>query len=194
MRLVACLAITLVLAGCASVPRLPEAMDWAERRATLQALSAWRMSGRVAVAVGGEGASAGLEWTEAGGVSDVRLSGPFGAGALRVTLGPQGMRVEDGRGAWVEGEQAEQLLADRLGTDVPLAALRYWVLGTPAPGLPFSETTGVGGMPRVFEQAGWQVSVDRWQAVSGNLLPARMTAEQGEARIKLAVSRWDLAP
>ena len=96
--------------------------------------------------------------------------------------------------AWVEGAQATQLLADRLGTDVPLAALRYWVLGTPAPGLPFNETAGANGLPRVFEQAGWQVSVDRWQAVSGNWLPVRMTAEQGEARIKLAVSRWNLAP
>lgn len=194
MRLVACLAITLALAGCAGVARQPQAVDQAVHRAALQELSEWRMTGRVAVVVSGEGASAGLEWHEAGGVSDLRLSGPFGAGALRVTLGPQGLRVEDGRGAWLEGEQAAQLLADRLGTDVPLAALRYWVLGTPAPDLPFSEAAGANGLPRVFEQAGWQVSVDRWQAVSGNWLPVRMTAEQGEARIKLAVSRWDLAP
>ena len=194
MRLAACLVITLALVGCTSVTREPQTVDRAERRAALQDLSEWRMTGRVAVAVGGEGVSAGLEWREARGVSDLRLSGPFGAGALRVTLGVQGMRVEDGRGAWVEGAQAEQLLADRLGTDVPLAALRYWVLGTPAPGLPFDEAASASGLPRVFEQAGWRVSVDRWQAVSGNWLPARMTAEQGTARIKLAVSRWDLTP
>lgn len=194
VRLAAWIAIALALAGCAAAPRQPDAVDWAARRSALQAMSDWRMTGRVAVAVGGDGASGSLEWHEAGGVSDLRISGPFGAGAMRVTLGPQGMRLEDSEGAWVEGAQAERLLAERLGTEVPLTSLRYWVLGTPAPGLPFTATAGGHGVPPAFEQAGWQVSVDRWYLVSGSLLPARLTAELAGARIKLAVNRWDLAP
>lgn len=194
VRPVACLVTLLVLAGCAGAPRLPETVDWEARRTALQAMSDWRMTGRVAVAVGGEGGSGSLEWHETGGVSDLRLSGPLGAGALHVTLGPQGMRLEDGTGAWVGGAQAEQLLADRLGTDVPLAALRYWVLGAPAPGLPFTDTTGGRGTPSAFAQSGWLVSVDRWQAVPGRLLPARVTAERDGTRVKLAISRWEFAP
>ena len=194
MRLAAWFAIALVLAGCAAVPRLPQAVDWAARRTALQAMSDWRMTGRVAVAVGADGASGSLDWHEAGGVSELRISGPFGAGAMRVTLGPQGMHLEDADGAWVEGAQAERLLADRLGTDVPLTSLRHWVLGAPAPGLPFTEIAGGDGVPPAFEQAGWQVSVDRWHLVSGHLLPVSLTAQLAGARLKLAVSRWDLAP
>lgn len=194
MRPVACLVLMLALAGCAGAPRQVEAVDWHARLAALQSVSDWRMTGRVAVAVGGEGGSGSLEWHETGGVSDLRIAGPFGAGALHVTLGPQGMRLEDGEGAWVEGAQAEQLLADRLGTEVPLEALRHWVLGAPAPGLPFRSLGGGGGAPPAFEQAGWRVSMDRWQDVLGNRLPARLTAERDGARIRLAVSRWNLSP
>ncbi len=194
MRLVVCLMMTAALAGCAGAARMTESVDWAARGAALQAVSDWRMTGRVAVAVGGEGGSGSLDWHEAGGVSDVRISGPFGSGALRVTLGPQGMRLEDGEGAWIEGAQAEQLLADRLGAEVPLWALRHWVLGAPAPGLPFRNLGARDGAPPAFEQAGWRVSMDRWQDVQGNRLPARLTAERDGARIRLAVSRWDLTP
>jgi len=194
MRLAAWFAIALVLAGCAAVPRPPKGVDWTARRTALQAMSEWRMTGRVAVAAGADGASGSLDWHEAGGVSELRISGPFGAGAMRVTLGPQGLRLEDADGARVEGAQAERLLADRLGTDVPLASLRHWVLGAPAPGLPFTETAGGNGVPPAFEQAGWRVSVDRWHLVAGRLLPARLTAELAGARLKLAVSRWDFAP
>lgn len=194
MRKVACLALLLALAGCAGAPRLPQTVDWQARQTTLGGLSDWRMTGRVAVAVDGEGGSGSLEWHEAGGVSDLRIAGPFGTGALRVTLGPDGMRLEDGAGAGVEGAEAGQLLADRLGTEVPLAALRHWLLGAPAPGLPFKDATGGHGAPSAFAQAGWRVSVDRWQAVAGNLLPARLTAERDGARVKLVVSRWEFAP
>lgn len=194
MKLATCLAITLALSGCAAAPRLPQAVDWEQRRVSLQALSDWRMSGRVAVAVDDAGASASLQWSQEGETSDLTLSGPFGAGGLRVSLGPQGLRLQDGQGAWVEGSQAEEVLAGRLGAAVPLAALRYWVLGAPAPGSPFVEIPGADGWPVAFEQAGWQVNVDRWEAGPVGLLPARITARQGGARIRLVVSRWDIQP
>lgn len=194
MRRAACLVLVLALGACAGAPRLADGVDWAARRDTLEGVSDWRMSGRVAVAVRGEGASGNLEWHESGGVSDLRISGPFGAGALRVTLGPQGMRLEDGEGTWLEGEQAERLLAERLGAEVPLAALRHWVLGAPAPGVPFAGLPGSHGGSPGFNQAGWQVSVDRWQPAPGNVLPARLTLERDGTRIRLAVTRWELAP
>lgn len=194
MRPAVCMAIALALAGCATAPRSPESVDWAARQSALEAVPNWRMTGRVAVAVDGQGASGSLDWRQAGGTSELAISGPFGAGALRVTLGPQGMRLEDAAGTWVEGAEAERLLADRLGTAVPVASLRYWVLGVPAPGQPFAGAAGGAAVPGAFEQSGWQVSVERWHTVAGLLLPARLTAGLAGARIKLAVSRWDLAP
>jgi len=186
------LILMITLAGCAAQPRGPAPVDWPLRRAELVALDTWRMTGRVAVAVNDEGASASLDWRQAGETSRLALSGPFGTGALQVTLSPQGLSLEDGRGGHAEGEAARAVLAERLGLDVPLAALRYWVMGAPAPDLPFVETLGPDGRPASFEQAGWRVAIAHYAAAAGGLLPARLTAEREGARLKLAVSRWDL--
>lgn len=186
------LIVILALAGCAAQPRTPVPADWSSRRADLLALDAWRMTGRVAVAVDGEGASASIDWRQAGATSRLSLSGPFGAGALQVTLSPDGLRLEDGRGDYVEGEAARAILADRLGVDVPLGALRYWVMGMPAPDLAFVGAPGPDGRLLAFEQAGWQVAIDRLSPAGGGVLPARLTAEHEGARLKLAVSRWEV--
>lgn len=193
MRWTALLA-TLALAGCTAAPRLPDTGDWPGRRAELQALEAWRMSGRVAVSVDGQGASARLDWRQAGAASDLLLSGPFNSGALRVRLGPAGLLLEDGRGGRLEDEEARRFLADRLGTDLPLGALRYWMLGTPAPGEPYSEVIGPDGRPSAFDQAGWRVEIARYAPAPAGALPASLKAERGPARVKLVVSRWEIGP
>lgn len=182
--------VLLALAGCASAPPLQPATGLAERSERWAALENWRMTGRVALAVAGEGASANLDWRQAGATSDLALSGPLGMGALRAILDPAGLRLEDGSGAGLAGEEAASALAERLGMDLPLEALRFWVLGIPAPAMPYAELTdGTDG----FSQAGWRVEVDRYATVGGGLLPTRMVLWRADARLRLVVSRWELA-
>jgi outer membrane lipoprotein LolB len=191
MRVVA-FVLSLALAGCAAAPRQPGPVDWPVRQAELLAIDAWRMTGRVAVIVDGEGASASLDWRQAGENSDLALSGPLGVGALRAVLAPAGLSLEDGGGTRLMGAEAEAALAARLGTEIPLPALRYWLLGTPAPGMPAEVVSGADGRPAAFVQSGWQVEVGRYEPVAGGSLPTRLTLERGGARLKLAVSRWEL--
>jgi outer membrane lipoprotein LolB len=186
--------LILVLAGCASVPRPPETVDWSQRKVELMSLQSWRMTGSVAVSVHGEGASARVDWRQTGKTSDLALSGPLGVGALRAVLDPNGLSLEDGSGERLQGEEAQRVLAGRLGTEIPLAALRYWVLGVPAPDIPARETFGPDGRPTRIEQAGWLVAIDRYSATTLGGLPTRLTIGRDGARLKLAVSRWEGAP
>lgn len=188
------LVLMLVVAGCATAPRTPSPVDWTTRRAELLSLDAWRMTGRVAVSVDGEGASAGIDWRQAGETTDLAVSGPLGVGALRAVLDDTGLRLQDGRGAQLSGEGAERLLRERLGTSVPLRSLRYWLLGTPAPGTPFEAAPGPGGRPDSFRQEGWQVQITRFGPAPGGELPTRLTLERDGARLRLAVNRWELPP
>jgi outer membrane lipoprotein LolB len=190
----AAIILILAMAGCASAPRLPEPVDWSQRKAQLLSLQAWRMTGRVAVSVDGEGASASIDWRQAGTTSDLALSGPLGVGALRAVLDPSGLSLEDGSGNSVRGDDAARVLTERLGTEIPLAALRYWVLGVPAPGMPAEETAGPDGRLVRIEQAGWQVGIDRYSSTVTGGLPARLDVTRDGARLKLVVSRWEVGP
>jgi len=188
------LIATLALAGCATLTPLPGPVDWDQRRQELLELDHWRMTGRVAVTVDGEGATASIDWRQSGETADLAVSGPLGVGALRAVLDGSGLLLEDGSGARVEGKDAERLLAERLGTDIPIRSLRYWMLGIPAPGQPYAETRFPDGRPAILEQAGWQVQFGRFGPVPGGELPDRLSLVRDGARLKLAVARWNLAP
>jgi len=190
MRVVAAVAM-LALAGCASVPPAPVQADWTARRAQLAGLDDWRMTGRVAVIVDDRGASASIDWRQRGAASDVAVSGPLGVGALRVELdGQQGLRMEDSRGAHLEGQAARDLLAQKLGTEVPLRSLRYWLLGIPAPGQPVRLAEADGG----FVQDGWSVGIGALQADGALQLPVRLTLERDGVRLKVAADHWEVPP
>jgi outer membrane biogenesis lipoprotein LolB len=104
-----------------------------------------------------------------------------------------GLTLEDGRGEQFHGELAEALLHARLGAPVPLEHLRYWILGAPAPGEPFRPVSLPGAAP-AFSQSGWTVGIDRLEPAAGRDLPTRITVSRPDTRLKLVVTRWDVAP
>jgi len=192
VRALGLIGVVVLAAGCTVAPRLPPPPDWPARQAELLALESWRMTGRVAVVADGKGASASLDWRQDGATSDLALRGPFGAGGLRVLLLADSLVIEDGRGGRLAGVAARSFLAEQLGTELPLSALRYWLLGTPAPGEPASETLGEDGRLAAFEQSGWQVDLPRYEAFGADVLPVRLTASRGDVRVKLAVGAWEI--
>lgn len=190
------LAAGLLLAGgCAAVapPPPPSAAALEERRLALQASAAWRLAGRVAVTAGSEGGSAALDWRQAGERSELVLRGPFGAGSLRVALSGGSVELDDGTHR-LEGEPAREFLERQLGAPLPLAGLRYWVLGVPAPGAPYVEVTGPDGLPGQLDQQGWQVGFERYREVDGRQLPGRVTARTAGARVRLVISGFEFGP
>lgn len=192
MRPLAVLA-ALLLAGCAAAPTIPapEPVAPEARREALQAREAWALSGRVAVAAAGEGATASLDWRQAGESSELALRGPFGARALTVTVQGSQISLSDGEGR-LDGEDAHRYLEGQLGADLPVPQLRFWVLGVPAPQAPYEETVGPDGLPARLVQQGWVIAFERYRPADGLWLPSRITAEAGTTRVRLAVTRWEL--
>ena len=66
--------------------------------------------------------------------SNLALDGPLGIGGLRVELDGQEIGIETSRGEKLDGDAARAELERRLGFALPLAELRWWLLGIPAPG------------------------------------------------------------
>jgi outer membrane lipoprotein LolB len=129
-RLIGCIACSAVLAGCATTRPAtgpPAPAPWEQRLANLQQASTWQLQGRAAVALGKQGWQASLDWRQHAEASEVHLAGPFGAGALVLKLTAEGLSLN---GAPPSDAVAAQL-QDRLGFELPLDNLRYWLLGVP---------------------------------------------------------------
>jgi outer membrane lipoprotein LolB len=198
MRGVAAMAATVVLllsAGCRTLP--PGATvgpgaeaPWPEQRAALEKLDRYGLTGRVAVAAQGQGFSASLRYQQQPRRSKLALDGPLGIGGVRVDLEGEQISIATSRGEELDGQAARDELERRLGFQLPLTELRWWLLGIPAPGEASVNQDGNSGEIRDFTQNGWLVSINSRSPALGFALPQRLTAERGGARLKLLVERW----
>jgi outer membrane lipoprotein LolB len=205
------LACVALLAGCASraplvpasAPALSLAADWPARREQLLAFDAFTLTGRVAVAAGEQGFSAGLRWQQIGPQGAIMLEGPFGMGALAIETEADALRVTTGRGERFEGAAARTALEEQLGFALPLAALRYWVRGLPAPATASPGATPSDvveelvdtAAPRLqrLQQQGWNIEYTEYQAAPFDYQPRRLVAQNGSARVRLVIERWGAA-
>lgn len=193
---VAAAAVLAFASGCATLPPAPEMGDWPARRAALQALPDWTLDGRIAVAAGENGFSGGFDWAQHGERADIALSGPMGGARLRIHIEGGTIAVTDDRGNFYSGEEAERFVADRIGPGekLPVAQMRYWLVGAPAPDAAHEETLGDDERLAGLAQSGWQVRFERYATVGRLALPTRLEMTTQGLRLRVVVSDWRLPP
>ena len=168
-------------------------MPWEVRRPQLQAQAHFELKGRVAVAAGGEGFNANLHWTQEGTGSQLTLECPLGVGGAQVTASGDELSLVTARGERVDNAEAHAALESRLGFDPPLSALRYWVLGVPDPAQPATEALDQTQQRLAgLTQEGWRVDYQSYIAAGGGALPARLTLQRDNVRVRLLVDNWQL--
>lgn len=183
--------VLLLLAGCVTLPPPPSA-SWPERRSALQGLSGFSLRGRVAVAAGDSGFSAGLRWSQRGDAATVDLTAPLGVGAAHIEQSGSTIVFTSSKGVRLENEAASAALAREFGFEPPLASLRYWLLGAGDPALPAEETLDNEQRLARVVQDGWTVDYQDYRRTGGQWLPRRVTLRRETVRVRLLVQDWRL--
>ncbi|WP_334177640.1 lipoprotein insertase outer membrane protein LolB [Pseudoxanthomonas sp.] len=202
----------LSMAGCATrgpatdspVLSDPEALAAAQagqatRAAWLASRPDWSFAGRVAVNANGKGGSGRIDWQQAGADYLVALSAPVTRQSWRLSgdLQTGAGRLDGLEGGPREGRDADVLLREATGWDIPVASMAYWARGLADP------ATGTDGMDydatgrlRTLAQHGWRVDYLDWFPAEGAQppMPRRMEARREGATVKVAVDQWQLAP
>ena len=191
------LAMMVFLSACAFVPREELNTDFAERnwgirRSNIAAVQDFVLKGRVAEA-GIAGGRGDIDWTQSGDRIDLRISGPLGVGALAISGDRSGVEIRSKDGVVTTRDPASYM-QEKLGWSLPLANLRYWALGVPAPGLIEDQPREVllddVGRALRFEQFGWRVEYSEYQSVNSLTLPRRMTLASGSRTFRLVADQW----
>lgn len=189
-------ALALLLAGCRTTPPPAPVIGpgadapWPEQHAALERLDNYSLSGRVAVAANGQGFSGAMRYQQQPRHSDLALDGPLGMGGFRVALDGEELAISNSRGVHLDGAAAREELEKSLGFSLPIAELRWWLLGIPAPGEANIDADSSSGEIRGFEQGGWRISIETRAPALGFALPQRLIATHDGARLKLLVERW----
>jgi outer membrane lipoprotein LolB len=181
------LALLLLLGACQSPQR-----DLA--RDSREALDRWSLEGRLGYRSGNDGGSASFNWVQRNpGAGRIHFSGPMGFGSARLEWSPDHAQLEHG-GDTVRA-QSPSMLAWRLtGLILPVEQLRYWVRGLAAPEPAATQRHESDGRLKQLHQAGWQLTFERYQKVTGLALPHRIRAEQDDQRFTVLIQSWQPAP
>jgi outer membrane lipoprotein LolB len=183
--------LVLFIAGCATAPRpagVPASID-------LEHLDSWHARGRLGVSGPENGGSGSFDWQQRGDRTEVQIRGPVGVGSVRLHLrgdpaSPE-LKLETADGRKLEAAAAWDELEARLGASVPAGNLRYWILGLAAPGEHQWHEPAADGVV-TLEQGGWRIDYQRYSTEPGARVPVRMSASNGEARVRIVVDRWQL--
>lgn len=191
-RLPVILTSLLLLASCAAQPgrELPPLTDWETRQQLLVAIQDWAFTGRIGVSAGTEGFNGKLRWQQRHNGFSATISGPFGAGAVRLNGDDQHVTVIGEDNEVIELENPEVDLRDRYGWTIPVTSLRYWALGIPDPTSPATTEFGDDGQLAIIEQGNWRVSINQYRESGGQLMPRRITAVSGAAKVRLVIDHW----
>lgn len=189
----------VLLAGCGTLPELvpsgrpssESGATWRAHSLALSRLRAWTMQGALVLRSAGDVSRVGMRWRQTRDAYLVRFTGPLGVGLFEVEGSEAGVEARFADGRRARAESPEALLDREVGWSVPLAGLRYWIVGAPAldGAVSTMELDGQGRLARL-EQAGWTVIYERYGALDDLALPERIRFSSEAVEATVVVRRW----
>ena len=191
----------LCLAGCATTSRHPltPALPtgdlghrWEEHQKQVAKLTNWKAQGRLAVTQGNKGGNASFVWEQQGDFYQIKLWGPFGAGAVYLMGGPARVQARKTDGKTVYAKNPEDLIHKLTGWKVPVTGLRYWLVGLPASqSSPKGHTWDNEGLLLSLQQDGWQIDYEAYGIYRMASLPNKLHLKRGDIKVKFLVNSWE---
>ncbi|MBM7060188.1 lipoprotein localization protein LolB [Pseudomonas sp. UL073] len=188
--------LLVVLTGCAgltsreSVQGQGDPAQWKSHKQQTAALDAWQISGKVGIRAPKDSGSGTLFWLQRKDYFDIRLSGPLGRGAARLTGHSGAVTLEVANQGRYQADSPEALLEEQLGWRLPVSHLIWWVRGLPAPDSKSQLTLDTDSRLAHLEQDGWQVEYLSYAEQNGYWLPERLKLHGQDLDVTLVVKDW----
>lgn len=157
----------------------------------LYKLQQWSIQGHLAVQTGGEGWSATLHWDQDNQNYMLRFIAPLGQGTYQLSGDSGKVTLLTADNKVYQATDAESLLLDNLGWNVPLHGLKYWVRGVPEPGVATDNLLlDDKGRMTDLQQSGWHISISRYSEFGGKELPSKLFMQNDRFQLRLVVLDW----
>jgi len=186
-----CLLLLSACAAYAPVNDPARLQQWHLRQVAMQGLSIWQVDGRTAISSDQGSGKLALRWSQDGTHFDIRLMS---------FLGQQQARLEGINGGLtrllrpdqppVQADNEDALMQEALGWSLPLAGLRYWVLGMPQPDAGMRKSIDDQGRLIWLEQDGWHIDYTSYQTVDGFSLPRKLRLKHGDTSARMVIDSW----
>lgn len=187
----------LLLSGCSLFQTAPETLEgpgdpaaWNRHRDSLRPLESWQLEGKIGIKSPQESGSGTLFWLQRQDYFDLRLSGPLGRGAARLTGRPGKVVMEIAGEGQFAAESPEALLEARTGWRLPVTYLLWWIKGLPVPDRPGRLALNSAGQLAQLDQDGWHLEYSNYVPHNGYSLPERIRLEGPNLQVTLVIKDW----
>ncbi len=197
------LLLAFLMQGCASTVEIPltlaEPPEWQETISQLSAIDHWEFSGKIGVKVPERIDSAVINrWKQQDAQFIIDLSSAiFGLGATRIEGNPNYIVMTESGEDPITSYQPTKLIQQHIGWPLPIAQLRYWVKGIPAPIQSTKDQIKVlkfnnSGELSQLNQNGWQINYSKYTVLNNINLPKKVVLRQQQAKITVIINEWQL--
>ncbi|MBC9249607.1 lipoprotein localization factor LolB [Pseudomonas alcaligenes] len=189
-------SLLTLLAGCTgltsreAIEGQGDAQLWKAHKAQIASLDGWQISGKVGIRAPKDSGSGTLFWLQRQDYYDIRLSGPLGRGAARLTGREGKILLEVANQGRYEAESPEALLEEKLGWRLPVSHLQWWVRGLPAPGSRSTVTLDGNSQLARLRQDNWDVEYLSYVEQNGYSLPERIKLHGENLDVTLVIKDW----
>ena len=189
-------SLIALLAGCAGLTSKEalegqgNAQSWQAHKQRISSLDAWQINGKVGIRAPKDSGSGTLFWLQRQDYYDIRLSGPLGRGAARLTGRPGEILLEVANQGRYQAASPEQLLQDQLGLNLPVSHLLWWIRGLPSPDS--KSRLNLDGQSHLAQlsQDGWYVEYLSYAEQIGFRLPERIKLSGFDLQVTLVIKDW----
>lgn len=189
-------SLITLLAGCAGLTSREalegqgDAQSWQTHKQQISRLDAWQINGKVGIRAPKDSGSGTLFWLQRQDYYDIRLSGPLGRGAARLTGRPGAIQLEVANQGRYQAESPEQLLQDQLGLNLPVSHLLWWIRGLPSPDSKSRLNLDDQSRLAQLSQDGWNVEYLSYAEQNGYWLPERIKLSGFDLQVTLVIKDW----
>lgn len=122
------------------------------------------------------------------------LTNPLGNTVMELNVQPGLVQLTDDKGQRYVSDDAEKMIQEMTGMDIPLNNMRKWMLGLPAGAQDVSLTSDARLKKISLTQNGelWVVNYQMYDTKSRPALPNLLEIVHGDDRIKLKMDNWTL--
>jgi len=196
VRYLITLGLITLLAGCAGLTSKEalegkgDAQRWQAHKEQISRLDAWQINGKVGIRAPKDSGSGTLFWLQRQDYYDIRLSGPLGRGAARLTGRPGAILLEVANQGRYQAASPEELLQDQLGLNLPVSHLLWWIRGLPSPNSKSRLNLDSQSHLAQLSQDGWFVEYLSYAEQNGFWLPERIKVSGYDLQVTLVIKDW----
>ena len=187
------LLLIAIVSSCASNKDYSsnDSVNWEQHFNQLERLDHWRLEGKLGYRDSKKGGSAWVDWEQQGNNFDIKLSGPFGAGATKISRNQHHSELYRGENQLHTASSAEELTEILFGWQWPINQLLFWVKGIPDPATSIAASQqNKDGTLSSLEQSGWILQFFDYQQTEGWVLPRNIKGAKGAYQFNLKIKKW----